>query len=70
MQKTVTVETTELIPHPLFGKTIKRRSRLKAHDEKDCHIGDKVRVIEMRPISRTKRWRVMEVLERVESERI
>ncbi len=68
MDKTVTVEISVLKPHPLLGKVIKSRSRLKAHDEKnECHTGDRVRVIEFKPISKTKRWRVMDIVERSES---
>jgi small subunit ribosomal protein S17 len=68
MDKTVSVEVVKLVRHPLFGKVIKRRSKLKAHDgENNCHVGDRVRVIESRPISKTVRWRVSEVLVRAES---
>ena len=51
--------------HPLYGKTVRRSSKLAAHDEaNDAHVGDTVRVMETRPLSKTKRWRVVEVIER------
>jgi small subunit ribosomal protein S17 len=69
MDKTVTVEITKVILHPFYGKPIKRRSKIKAHDEKnECHIGDRVRIQEYKPISKTKSWRVVEVLVRAVSE--
>lgn len=65
MQKTIVVEITTRKLHPLYKKYVKRSKRVKAHDEKnDAHIGDTVRVIESRPISRDKRWRLAEILER------
>ena len=68
MDKTISVEVVKLVRHPLFGKVIKRRSKLKAHDgENSCRIGDRVQVIESRPISKTVRWRVSEILVRAES---
>jgi small subunit ribosomal protein S17 len=63
--KTVTVEITMSVRHPKYAKTIERRRRLQAHDEQnDAHVGDKVRVVETRPLSKTKHWRVVEVVER------
>jgi small subunit ribosomal protein S17 len=63
--KTVTVEITMSVRHPKYAKTIERRRRLQAHDEQnDAHVGDKVRVVETRPLSKTKYWRVVEVVER------
>ncbi|MBE3574793.1 MAG: 30S ribosomal protein S17 [Firmicutes bacterium] len=65
MDKTRVVEVTRRVQHPLYGKTITRTSRLKAHDEaNETHVGDRVRVMETRPLSREKRWRVVEILER------
>jgi small subunit ribosomal protein S17 len=65
MNKTVIVDVTQIVSHLKYGKPIKRISRFKAHDEKnDCKVGDKVSIIETRPLSRTKRWRVSKILER------
>jgi small subunit ribosomal protein S17 len=65
MDKTVVVRIDRVVRHPLYGKTIRRSSKLAAHDEaNDAHVGDTVRVTETRPISKTKRWRVVEVVER------
>jgi small subunit ribosomal protein S17 len=61
--KTCVVEVTRLVKHPLYGKYVRKRSRFMAHDENDaCNVGDKVRIVEMRPLSRRKRWRVRERL--------
>lgn len=63
MQKTIIVEVTRLIEHPQFKKVIKRRVRYAAHDEKNtAKMGDKVRIQETSPLSKTKRWRLVEVL--------
>jgi small subunit ribosomal protein S17 len=65
MNKTVVVDVTQMVSHPKYRKPIKKISRFKAHDEKnECRIGDKVFMIETRPLSRTKRWRVSKILER------
>ena len=65
MDKTVTVTALRLVQHPLYKKSIKRTKKFKAHDEtNDCNIGDTVRIRETRPLSKTKRWRVIEVIER------
>jgi small subunit ribosomal protein S17 len=65
MDKTVTVAVIERVRHPKYGKFMMRTKRLYAHDEtNDVNIGDKVRVMETRPLSKTKNWRVVEVLER------
>ena len=65
MDKTIVVAVQEQIKHPLYKKIIKRTYKLKAHDEtNDCNIGDKVKVMETRPLSKDKRWRLVEVLER------
>ena len=65
MDKTVVVAVEDRVKHPLYGKVIRRTSKLKAHDEQnDCGIGDRVLLMETRPLSATKRWRVVEVLEK------
>jgi len=64
MTKTVVVEVEDRVQHPLYGKTIRRTTRYKAHDEGDAAIGDRVLLMETRPVSATKRWRVVEILER------
>jgi small subunit ribosomal protein S17 len=65
MDKTVVVAVESLVQHPLYGKRMKRTKKLHAHDEQnDCHPGDLVEVMETRPLSRTKRWRVTRVVER------
>jgi small subunit ribosomal protein S17 len=63
MQKTIIVEVTRLTEHPQFKKIVKRRVRYAAHDENnEAKIGDKVRIMEARPMSKTKRWRLVKVL--------
>ena len=65
MDKTVVVAVTDRVRHRRYGKTLQRTRKLYAHDEaNDAHEGDRVRLAETRPLSRTKRWRVVEVLER------
>ncbi len=65
MDKTVVVAVEDRVKHPLYGKVMRRTSKLKAHDEQnECGIGDRVLLMETRPLSATKRWRVVEVLER------
>jgi small subunit ribosomal protein S17 len=65
MDKTVVVRIDRQVRHALYGKTIKRSSKLSAHDEaNDAHLGDTVRVMETRPVSKSKRWRVVEIVER------
>jgi small subunit ribosomal protein S17 len=65
MDKTVVVSVEDRVKHALDGKVMRRTSRLKAHDEQnDAHVGDRVLVMETRPLSATKRWRVVEILER------
>ena len=67
MDKTVVVSVERLFQHPTYKKIVKRTSRVHAHDEeKQCHVGDLVRVMSTRPLSKTKRWRVTEVLEKAE----
>jgi small subunit ribosomal protein S17 len=63
MQKTVVVAVERLTRHPLYKKTIRRTKKYKAHDEENaCRVGDRVRIVETRPLSKTKRWRVVEIL--------
>lgn len=63
MDKTVVVMVERLVKHPRVGKYIRRRTKFMAHDEKNgCHIGDLVRIIESRPLSKHKRWRVLKIL--------
>ena len=64
MDKTVVVEVEDRVKHALYGKVLRRTTKLKAHDEKECGLGDRVLLMETRPLSATKRWRVVEVLER------
>jgi small subunit ribosomal protein S17 len=65
MDKTVVVEVENRVKHAVYGKVMRRTSRLKAHDEtNDAHQGDRVQIMETRPLSATKRWRVVEILER------
>ena len=65
MDKTVVVAVERLVQHPLYGKRLKRTKKLHAHDEQnDCREGDLVEVMETRPLSKTKRWRVTRVVER------
>lgn len=65
MQKTVVVEVEDRVKHPLYGKVMTKTVRLKAHDENnDAGEGDRVRIMETRPLSATKRWRLLEVVER------
>ena len=65
MDKTVVVEVEDRVKHPLYGKVLRRTSKLKAHDEQNaCGIGDRVLLMETRPLSATKRWRVVEILEK------
>jgi small subunit ribosomal protein S17 len=64
MDKTVVVESSRLVKHPVYKKLIKRRARYSAHDEKNqCKIGDKVLIVESRPLSKYKRWRVREIVD-------
>ena len=66
MDKTIVVAVKDNVRHPLYSKIIKRTYKLKAHDENDeCKIGDRVRVMETRPLSKDKRWRLVEIVEKV-----
>jgi small subunit ribosomal protein S17 len=65
MQKTVVVAIERRVPHPVYGKMVTRTTRLKAHDEENsAKVGDTVRIVETRPLSKDKRWRVVEILDR------
>jgi small subunit ribosomal protein S17 len=67
MDKTIVVRVETRMPHPLYGKIVRRSKRYTAHDENNqCGVGDLVRIMETRPISRTKRWRLMEIVEKAE----
>ena len=66
MQKTIVVAVEDHVKHPLYNKIVKRTYKLKAHDENnECNIGDTVKVMETRPLSKDKRWRLVEIIERV-----
>ena len=65
MDKTITVAIEDHVKHPLYNKIVKRTYKLKAHDEENtCNIGDKVKVMETRPLSKDKRWRLVEIVEK------
>ncbi len=65
MDKTIVVAVERASSHPLYKKVVRTRRKFVAHDEtNDCHTGDRVRIVECRPMSRSKRWRVVEVMER------
>ena len=65
MDKTIVVAIAENVQHPKYGKVIKRTVKIHAHDEKnECGVGDKVEVMETRPLSRTKRWRLVNIIEK------
>ena len=66
MDKTVVVQVERLVKHPVYKKSVRRRNRFTAHDEQnECRVGDTVLIRQSRPLSRTKRWRVSKILERV-----
>lgn len=65
MDKTVVVAIEDNVKHPVYGKIIKRTLKVHAHDENnECGVGDKVRIMETRPLSKTKRWRIVEIIEK------
>ncbi len=67
MEKTVVVAVERLVPHPLYGRRVRRTKRYKAHDEENsARVGDRVTLMETRPLSREKRWRVVSILQRAE----
>lgn len=66
MDKTIVVAVEDNVKHPIYGKIVKRTYKLKAHDENnECRIGDRVKVMETRPLSKDKRWRLVEIVEKV-----
>ena len=65
MDKTITVSVERKVKHPIYGKFVRKSKKFHAHDEKkECGIGDTVRIMETRPLSKTKRWRLVEILEK------
>ena len=65
MDKTIVVAVVDNVKHPLYGKIVKRTYKLKAHDENnECGVGDKVEIMETRPLSKTKRWRLVQIIEK------
>ena len=65
MDKTVVVAVVDSVKHPLYKKVVKRTYKLKAHDEQnECRVGDKIKVMETRPLSKDKRWRLVEIIEK------
>ena len=65
MDKTITVAVEDHVKHPRYGKSIKQTKKFKAHDEKNaCRVGDRVRIMETRPLSKDKRWRLVEIVEK------
>ncbi len=63
MQKTVVVAIERIVPHPMYRKLMRRITTLRAHDEQnECHVGDRVKLVETRPLSKSKRWRVVQIL--------
>ena len=65
MDKTIVVAVVDNVKHPLYGKIVKRTYKLKAHDENnECNIGDRVKAMETRPLSKDKRWRLVEIIEK------
>lgn len=66
MDKTVTIAVERKVKHPMYGKFVKKTTKFHAHDEKnECSIGDLVKIMETRPLSKTKRWRLVEIVEKV-----
>jgi small subunit ribosomal protein S17 len=65
MQKTITVAVSRQVKHPIYGKFVRKTTKFTAHDENnDCNIGDTVKIMETRPLSKNKRWRLVEIIER------
>ncbi|MCH7772812.1 MAG: 30S ribosomal protein S17 [Bacteroidetes bacterium] len=65
MDKTITIAIERKVPHPIYRKYFKKTTKLMAHDEKsECRVGDKVKVMETRPLSKNKRWRLIEIVEK------
>ena len=66
MEKSITIAVESKVKHPIYGKFVKKTSTFMAHDEKnECNIGDTVRIMETRPLSKSKNWRLVEIIERV-----
>lgn len=65
MEKTCTVQLDRSVRHPLYGKTVRKSKKVHAHDDFNCDVGDTVEIMETRPISRTKNWRVTRIIEKV-----
>ncbi|MDY2670150.1 MAG: 30S ribosomal protein S17 [Anaerovoracaceae bacterium] len=66
MDKTITVSVEDFVRHPIYGKAVKRTKKFQAHDENNvCSIGDTVKIMETRPLSKNKRWRLVEIVEKV-----
>ena len=66
MTRSLTVALEDFVRHSLYGKAVKRTKKVKAHDENnECNIGDKIRIMETRPLSKDKRWRLVEIVEKV-----
>lgn len=66
MNKTITVSVERRVKHPVYGKIVRMTTKFTAHDEKnECNEGDKVRIMETRPLSKNKRWRLVEIIERI-----
>jgi small subunit ribosomal protein S17 len=71
MQKTVVVSVERTVMHPKYKKYLRRTTKVKAHDEQNqCHVGDRIMIVECRPLSRDKRWRVSKILERARAKEI
>ncbi len=65
MEKSISVQVERRLRHPIYGKFVKKTKKFMAHDENnDCNVGDKVRIMEVRPMSKNKRWRLVEIIER------
>jgi small subunit ribosomal protein S17 len=65
MQKSITVAVVRKVKHPIYGKFVQKTTKLTAHDEQnDCNVGDKVKIMETRPLSKSKRWRLVEIVKR------
>ena len=64
MDKTVVIAIEDNVKHPVYGKIIKRTLKVHAHDEMECAVGDKVKIMETRPLSKTKKWRLVEIVEK------
>ncbi|MDC1234313.1 30S ribosomal protein S17 [Cyclobacteriaceae bacterium] len=65
MQKSITVAVVRKVKHPMYGKFVQKTTKLTAHDEQNvCHVGDTVKIMETRPLSKSKRWRLVEIVKR------